>query len=60
MSLTHEVSPTNQTLLLRDGRTLGYAEYGSAEVQIAPGEIHQKTDVHILGNYMLKKLELSH
>lgn len=28
MSLTQEVSPTNRTFQLRDGRTLGYAEYG--------------------------------
>ena len=31
MSLAHEISPTSQTFQLRDGRTLGYAEYGSAD-----------------------------
>lgn len=31
MSLIDEISSTNQTFQLRDGRTLGYAEYGAAD-----------------------------
>lgn len=31
MSLGNEVSSTSQTFQLRDGRTLGYAEYGAAD-----------------------------
>jgi pimeloyl-ACP methyl ester carboxylesterase len=31
VSLIDEVSPTNQTFQFRDGRTLGYAEYGAAD-----------------------------